>query len=456
MLQDEEDNNKVSVEQKIEGFSDSYIDFIGNCKIETEVVSYLKEKLKAFRYKPLEEYTTLPYGSFFFQEFGDRVLIAGVIGKDVFHDGFRILASHIDSPRIDLKPKPLYEDPDTSIALMKTQYYGGLKKYQWMNVPLALHGRIVLISGEAVSLNIGEKRSEAVFVIPDLLPHLAKKQFKKELEDAIAGEEMNLIVGTVPDKNDKDPVKSNVLAILKQKYGIKEEDFTSSDLSLVPAYGPRYSGFDNSIIAGYGHDDRASVFTTFRALLENSGSRYSSLVVFYDKEEIGGFGISGSMSNMLESVIHSVLRKIEPGYSMADYYNVLRNSKAISADVDSAMDPSFKDVHDEHNAARMGRGIVLAKFSGYGGKYSGSEATAEYVAHIRRILSEKKVNYQFGTMGKVDEGGGGTVAQDIARYGIPVIDAGPPVLGMHSPYELVSKSDLYQSYLAYLAFIMEE
>ncbi len=455
MLEDEGESGKITVEEKIEGFSDSYVDFIENCKTETEVVAYLREKLRAFRYKSVDEFTTLPYGSFFFQELGNRAMIAGSIGKDVFNDGFRILASHIDSPRVDLKPKPLYEDSDTGIALMKTQYYGGIKKYQWVNVPLAMHGQVVLKSGEVISIRLGDKRSEPVFVIPDLLPHLAKKQFKRELVDGIEGEEMNLIVGISAGNAEKDPVKSNVLALLKQKYGIEEEDLASADLSLVPAFGPRYSGFDNSMIAGYGHDDRASAFTTFRALLENSGARYSSLAIFYDKEEIGGYGISGSMSNMIESVVHSILRKVGPDYSMADFYRVLRNSRAISADVDSAMDPSFKDVHDDHNAARMGKGIVIAKYTGYGGKYSGSEAPSEYVAHIRKVLSDKGVKYQFGTMGKVDEGGGGTVAQDIARYGIPVIDAGPPVLGMHSPFELVSKKDLYESYLAYLAFLTE-
>lgn len=455
MLEDEGENGTITLDEKIEGFSDSYIDFIGNCKIETEVITYLKEKLKAFRFKDLDEHTTLPLGSSFFQEFGNRALIAGTIGKDLFTDGFRILASHIDSPRIDLKPRPLYEDSDTGIALMKTQYYGGVKKYQWVSIPLAVHGHVVLKTGESIDISLGEKRSEVVFVIPDLLPHLAKKQSKRELMEGVEGEEMNLVVGTFPGKSEKDPVKSNVLSILKEKYGFDEEDFASSDISLVPAYGPRYSGFDQSMIAGYGHDDRASVYTTFRALLESIGARYTSLVIFYDKEEIGGYGVSGSMSNMIDSVIHSILRKVEPDYSMADYYSVLKKSRSISADVDSAMDPSFKDVHDEHNAAKMGKGIVLAKYTGYGGKYSGSEASAEYVAYVRKILSDNNVRHQFGTMGKVDEGGGGTVAQDLARYGIPVIDAGAPVLGMHSPYELVNKRDLYDSYLAYLAFLSE-
>lgn len=443
-----------SDESQLNSIVEGYLDFLENAKTEFDAVEFLSKKLKNFRFAELDEIEKLAPNTHFIIESMGRVLAAGIIGKNSIKEGFYIIASHVDSPRIDLKPRPIYEDADTNTVLLKTQYYGGLKKYHWVGRQLSIHGRIVTSEGKIIKINIGENKNDPVFVIPDLLPHIADKiQGERKLFSGIEGEEMNVLFGSTPGKYDEEKFKNNVLSLLKEKYGIEEEDLASSELYLVPSDKPRISGIDESMIVGYGHDDKASAYASFRALSDIEKPKDSILVLFYDKEEIGSYGASGSGSNFLEYVIAALLDK---SGSKSDYYdilNILRKSKALSADVDSAMDPSFKQAHDEHNAAIMGGGIVLSKYSGSGGKFLSSEAPSEFVAYLRGIFKKYNVNYQFGTLGRVDGGGGGTVAQDLARYGMSVIDAGPPVMGMHSPSELISKIDLWSAYRAYIAFL---
>lgn len=440
--------------KEIETVSVGYLDFLEQVKTENEAVEFLIKNLSENNFNDLEEVRDLSPGSRFYLNHTGRALAAGIIGKGGTKNGLYIVASHIDSPRLDLKPKPIYEDSETNTTLLKTQYYGWVKKYQWVNLPLALHGRIFTKEGKSIKLIIGEDQGDPVFLIPDLLPHIAKVQNDRKLFEGITAEELNPIFSTIPDNSKEDRFKHNVLRILKDRFEIEEEDLTSAELSLVPAGRARESGIDSSMIAGYGHDDKASAYTAFRAFMDLKDPEDTVLIFFFDKEEIGSQGISGSQSNFLEYVVSKLLHKLYGHYDHIDLISLLRKSKAVSSDVDSAMDPSFKNSHDTHNAGRMGAGIVVSKYSGYGGKLEGSEAPAEFVAFLRGVFHKYNVRYQFGTMGKVDEGGGGTVAQDFARYGMSVVDAGAPVLGMHAPYELVSKADLWSCYRAYLAFMM--
>lgn len=447
---------KVKKEDKeaIESISSGYIDFLSKVKTESEAADYFVEHLEKVGFKDIESLNKLEPGTKFYYNHVGRTLAAGIIGKKKLENGLYVIASHIDSPRLDLKPRPVYEDSDTNTVLLKTQYYGGVKKYQWVDLPLAIHGRIFKKDGACIKVRIGENAEDPVFIIPDLLPHLAKMQKDRKLFDGIEGEELNAIFGSIPDESKEDPFKANLLKILKEKYKVDEEDLASADLALVPAGPARSSGLDASMVAGYGQDDKASAYTSFRAFMDVKDPNDTAIVMFFDKEEIGSQGTSGSQSNFMEYVVSSVLKKLTGQADHHDFLKLIRKSNVISSDVDSAMDPSFKSAHDIHNAAKLGSGIVVAKYTGYGGKYTGSEAPAEYVAYLRGIFDRYKVPYQFGTLGKVDEGGGGTVAQDFAKYGMNVIDAGAPVLGMHAPYELTSKADLWSCYKAYYAFMM--
>ncbi len=445
---------KPGEKAELDSVSNGYLDFLENAKTENEAIDYFMKDLTANGFSELESSNSLSSGSRFYFNHTGRTLAAGIIGKNGIKNGLFIIASHVDSPRLDLKPRPIYEDSETNTSLLKTQYYGGVKKYQWVNHPLALHGRIFTKDGKCIKLRIGEDPSDPVFLIPDLLPHISKMQTDRKLFEGVAAEELNPIFSTIPDESKEDRFKNRVLKLLKDKYGIEEEDLSSSELCLVPAGKARESGIDSSMVAGYGHDDKASAYTSFRAFMDVREPEDTVLVLFFDKEEIGSQGISGSQSNFLEYVTSMILQKLQGRYDHFDLISLLRRSRVISSDVDAAMDPSFKDAHDTHNAGRMGSGIIVAKYSGYGGKYEGSEAPAEFVAYLRGIFTKYNVPYQFGTMGKVDEGGGGTVAQDFARHGMNVVDAGAPVLGMHAPYELVSKADLWSCYRAYLSFML--
>ena len=366
------------------------------------------------------------------------------------------MVSHIDAPRIDLKPNPLYEDGDAALALFKTHYYGGIKKYQWVSRPLALHGIVYTKDGKKIDIRIGEDPDDPVFVIPDLLPHLARKvQGDRKLFEGIKGEELQLVIGNMPieDEDVKQKIKTMILKILNDKYGITEEDFNSADIEIVPAAQPRDVGFDRSMVGAYGHDDRICAYTSLRAILEIENPTYTSIAFFYDKEEIGSDGNVGAQSNFLEYVLAKVFSIIKPNYKHIEFLEALYRSKTISADVSAAINPIFKGVHDMKNAAKAGYGVVISKYTGHGGKYGASEATAEFMAELRALFAKHGVQYQVAELGKVDEGGGGTIAKFFSRYGMDVVDIGPGLIGMHSPFEVVSKMDLWSAYKAYKVFL---
>ncbi|HDI10671.1 MAG TPA: aminopeptidase [Euryarchaeota archaeon] len=442
--------------EEVNSFSEEYKGFLSEVKTERESVKYILKMAKKEGFENLEDLSKLSPGDRVYMELRGKSIILGIIGKE---PRFRVIGSHIDAPRIDLKPLPVYED--SGIAMLKTHYYGGIKKYQWVNIPLAMHGLVVLKSGEKIEVKIGEEDDSPVLLVPDLLPHLAKKQGERKLSDGIKGEELRLIFGNMPysdsnekNKKEKDRVKKNVLRILKEEYGIEEEDLISAELEIVPALKARDAGIDKSMVAAYGQDDRVCAFTQLKATLDLNGVFKETIVsCFVDREEIGSDGDTGAKSNFLEYFLEELMDRsaFEEKLNRA-----LINSKAISADVNAAVNPLYKEVHEEQNAAYLGKGVVLTKYTGARGKYLASEAHAEYVGWIRKILDERKIPWQPGLLGKVDEGGGGTIAKYLAKRGMQVIDMGPPVLSMHSPYEITSKADVYSAYLAYKAFFEAE
>lgn len=382
----------------------------------------------------------------------NRALIMFAPGKKSIRQGLRLILAHIDSPRLDLKVRPVYESEH--IAFFKTHYYGGIKKYQWTAMPLAMYGTVVKADGEVVEIALGDDPADPIFMISDLLPHLDKLQSEKKLDDAIPAETLNILVSSTGTKNkdDKEPVKKQLLKLLNEKYGITEEDFVSANLEIVPQGAARDLGFDRSMVAAYGHDDRVSAYTALTALLDSGEREYGSLVVLVDREEIGSEGVTGAMSNFIFDFV-SELIYLETGSHNENYTrDALFMSKAISADVTSAYDPDYAEVYDSLNAARLGAGVSIETYTGWGGKYSASEAGAEFTAMIRRIFNNAKVNWQTGTLGKVDIGGGGTIAKHIAQMNMDVIDIGVPLLSMHAPFEIASKADIYSAYLAYKAF----
>ncbi len=435
--------------REVMDFSESYKQFISCCKTERETVSFVWDELVKMGYSRLfkPEYEG---GNFFAVNDLKSVLIFRE-GKESIRNGINIIVAHIDSPRIDIKQNPLYEKFD--IAMLKTHYYGGIKKYQWATLPLALHGVIILKNGDKLEISIGEEADEPVFVISDLLPHLGRKQMEKPAREVIEGEALDPVVGSIPIKDEKDKasVKKAILSLLNEKYGITEEDFISSELTLVPAGVAKDVGFDRGAIVSYGHDDRICAYTAFRALIDAQSTEKPALVMLMDKEEIGSEGVSGSQSDFLEYVLEEYMKK--NGIEGVSVREVLHKSFALSADVNAAIDPLYPEVFEEQNAAKFGHGIVVTKFTGSGGKYSASDASAELVFAIRNLFNKENVPWQIGELGKVDVGGGGTIAKFMARRGIETIDAGPALLSMHAPHELASKADLYASYLAYKAFL---
>lgn len=370
-------------------------------------------------------------------------------GREPLASGLVLVGAHLDSPRLDLKPQPLYESQ--GLALLKTHYYGGIKKYQWVAMPLALYGVVIKATGETLELCIGEDPGDPAFTITDLLPHLAKDQVKRLLMEGIAGEELNVLVGSIPyaDEDVKEKVKLAVLDYLNRQYGLVEEDFISAELELVPAGPARDLGWDRSLVAGYGQDDRSSAYAGLRAFLDLEAPAHTAVLLLVDKEEIGSIGNTAAQSNFLQLVVDR-LSACEG--KQASVREILRRSKALSADVAAAQDPTWEDVMDKYNAARLGGGVVLSKYTGAGGKYNANDAHAEYVAQIRQLFNANQVIWQTGELGKVDQGGGGTIAGYLANLGLEVVDCGPALLGMHSPFEVSSKADIYMSYRAYQAF----
>ena len=437
--------------QTIFSFSDEYLKFLNSCKTERECASFAEDYLKQNGFVNIENKTDLVPGDKVYFINHKKAVYAAVIGSSLLEEGLNFIGAHIDSPRLDLKPNPLYEDG--GFALFKTHYYGGIKKYQWTTIPLAIHGVIAKPGGEVININIGEDESDPIFTITDLLPHLAAEQQKKSLANGIAGEDLNLLIGSIPYDDEKvsEKIKLNILNILNMKYGIVEKDFISAELEIVPAFRARSLGFDSSMIAAYGQDDRSCAYTALRALSTIKEAKKTAVMILSDKEEVGSMGNTGMESHIFEVFVAELLNKSgQNGHNTLD--KTLSNSKMLSADVTSGSDPTYASVDEKKNAAYLGKGIALAKYTGARGKSGASDANAEFVAYVRNILESNNLLYQMSDMGKVDEGGGGTIAYILANKGIDVIDCGVPVLSMHAPYEVTNKFDIYNAYQFYKAF----
>lgn len=445
-------NGRLYSDESIVNAADSYCDgykaFLDKAKTEREAAKAAMEMAKAAGFTEFEHDKKYSAGDrVFFNNRGKTVAFA-VIGKQPVENGVNITAAHIDSPRLDLKPNPLYEDVD--LALFKTHYYGGIKKYQWTAVPLALHGVFVLKDGTVKEVSVGEREDEPKFVINDLLPHLASEQIKRTLNEGIKGEELNVLIGSHPFKDDKgsELVKLNILKLLNEKYGVTEEDFLSAELEMVPAVHACDIGFDRSMIGAYGQDDRVCAYPALTAVLEVKTPERTALAILTDKEEVGSMGNTGLESDFLRYVVGD-LAKMQGG----DPTLALRRSKCLSADVNAAMDPTFQDVMERKNASFLNYGVVVTKYTGARGKSSTSDASAEYVAEVRALLDRENIVWQMGEMGKVDIGGGGTVAMFVANMGVDVVDLGVPVLSMHAPFETTAKFDVYMCYRAMYEFM---
>lgn len=440
-----------SVKNDVIRFSDEYIHFLNRSKTEREATGFITEILDKNGFVNIKDKMILVPGDKVYYVNREKSVYAAIMGNKPVEAGLNIIGSHIDSPRLDLKPNPLYED--NGFAYFKTHYYGGVKKYQWTTIPLSIHGVIVKANGEKVTINIGEEESDPIFTITDLLPHLAQEQMEKKLKDGIAGEDLNLLIGSIPigDEKTTERIKLNVLKILNDKYGITEKDFVSSELELVPAFKARSLGFDRSMVAGYGQDDKICAYTSLRALLDTVTPAKTAVCIFADKEEIGSMGNTGMESHVFDTFISELLNKTNTNRpNLLD--KVFCNSKMLSADVDAGLDPIYASVSEKNNAAFLGMGVGLNKYTGARGKSGASDANAEFVAQIRNIFESNNIAYQVSELGKVDTGGGGTIAYILANKGVDVIDCGVPVLSMHAPYEVTSKFDVYEAYRAYGAF----
>ncbi len=431
-------------------YAERYKGFLDQAKTEREAVLEVQRQALARGFVDLS--SGQPGSKYIFNYRGKTVALA-VLGQRPVSQGLRILAAHIDSPRLDLKQNPLYEETD--LVFLKTHYYGGIKKYQWLARPLALHGVIFKENGEPITLRLGEDPADPVFTVCDLLPHLARKvQMDKKVDEAFIGEKMNLLVGSLPlgDKEIKERFKLHLLNLLSQRYGLTEEDLISAELEAVPAGPARDIGWDRSLVGGYGQDDRASAFAAFEAILDINEPPCSCLTLLVDKEEVGSAGNTSAQSILLEEVVAQLLQR--QGESPTLRRQTLMQSQAISGDVAAALDPDWPEVYEKRNAARLGYGVVLTKYTGHGGKYHANDAHAEYINWVRGIFKQNGVIWQAAELGKIDEGGGGTIAKFLAAYGMDIVDCGPALLSMHSPFEVGSKADLYMSYKAFRSFLM--
>lgn len=456
--------------KELEQISDQYRVFLDNGKTERECIDTIVNMIEAAGYIELEKAIAQgkksKKGDKIYSVWMNKSIAIYQIGSKPFSEGMNILGAHIDSPRIDVKQNPLYEDPDGSFAYLDTHYYGGVKKYQWVTLPLALHGVIVKKDGTTVELNVGEEEDDPVFFISDLLIHLAGEQLEKKAAKVIEGEALDLIVGSRPisikaDEEDKDEsekekaktaVKAGVLAILKKSYDIDEEDFLSAELEIVPAGKAREAGFDRSMILAYGQDDRVCAFTSLKAMLDTKKTDRTMCCILVDKEEIGSVGATGMQSRFFENSL-AELMELAGDYSELKLRRCLAHSCMLSSDVSAGFDPSYASCFEKKNAAFLGKGMVFNKYTGARGKSGSNDANAEYMAHIRRIYEEKNIRFQTAELGKVDVGGGGTIAYILALYGMNVIDSGVAVLNMHAPWEATSKADIYEAYRGYKAFV---
>jgi len=433
--------------EKADKFCEGYKKFLTQCKTEREAASFAEAAAKKAGFVPFKKGAKYKAGDRVYSVNRGKAIILAVFGKKSLSEGVKIIASHIDAPRIDLKPNPLYEDSD--LALLKTHYYGGIKKYQWTAIPLAMHGVIILKNGKPLQVTIGEKENEPKFVITDLLPHLGAEQAKRTLSEGIKGEELNVLIGSRPFRSDKgsELVKLNVLKLLNEKYGIIEDDFLSAELELVPAFDAADIGLDRSMIGAYGQDDRVCAYPSLMAAFECKAPEYTILTVLTDKEETGSDGNTGLNSAYLQYFVEDIAK--QEGLEGRD---VLSRSECLSADVNAAFDPTFPSVHEKMNASYLNKGIVVTKYTGCRGKSGTSDASAEFMGKVRKTFDDACIIWQVGELGKVDEGGGGTVALYVANLDVDVVDVGVAVLSMHSPYEVVSKLDVYMAYKAFCAY----
>ena len=444
---------------ELEAFAADYKRFLDGGKTERECVAEAVEAAKAAGFRDLCDVLAagekLKAGDRVYYAWMGKDFMAFIIGREPLSAGMNILGAHIDSPRVDVKQNPLYEDEN--LAYLDTHYYGGIKKYQWVTLPMAIHGVIVRRDGGKVAVAIGEKPEDPVFCFSDLLIHLSADQMGKKASEVIEGEALNLIVGGKPLKDaEKDAVKQNVLALLKEQYGVEEEDLLSAELEIVPAGACRDLGFDRSMILGYGHDDRVCAFPSMRAVLDFEGTPdYTLCAILTDKEEIGSVGATGMNSNFFENTVAELLSALNEPYSELTLRRALRASRMLSSDVSAGFDPNFASVFEKKNAAFLGKGVCFNKFTGSRGKGGSNDANAEFMAEIRRIMDGAEVDFQTAELGRVDAGGGGTIAYMCAKYGMNVIDAGIAVLSMHAPWEIVAKCDLWEAYKCYRAFLKE-
>lgn len=460
-------------EKEAEEFAEGYKDFLNRGKTERECIDEIVYQIEKAGYVELEEAISekkaLKAGDKVYHVHMNKSIAMFQIGKQPMEAGMNILGAHIDSPRLDVKQNPLYEDG--GFAYLDTHYYGGVKKYQWVTLPLAIHGVVVKKDGTTIELNVGEDEDDPVFFVSDLLIHLAAEQMEKKAAKVIEGEALDIIVGNRPiviekekeeekkeedfGKAAKDAVTKGILAILKEQYGMEEEDFISAELEIVPAGKARDAGFDRSMILAYGHDDRVCAYPSMRAILEVKEPERTACCILVDKEEIGSVGATGMQSKFFENTLVEVMT-LAGQYSDLAYRRCLSNSCMLSSDVSSAFDPTYASSFDKKNVAFLGGGMVFNKFTGSRGKSGSNDANAEYLAYLRRILDAEQVNFQTAELGKVDLGGGGTIAYILALYGMNVIDSGVPVLNMHAPWEAISKADLYEAKRGYVAFLQGE
>lgn len=445
------ENNHV---EDVFNYSKEYMKFLDNGKTERQCVKEILKMAKENGYISLEEAIknkSIKAGDKIYAINREKGIALFVIGQKDIEEGMKIIGGHLDSPRLDLKPNPLFEDSD--LAMLKTHYYGGIKKYQWVTIPLAMYGVVVLKDGTLVDIAIGDEENDPVFCITDLLPHLSADQNAKKMTEGISAEDLNVLCGNMPnEKEESNKVKYTFLKLLNEKYGLVEGDFLTAEIEIVPAGFARDLGLDRSMIISYGHDDRVCSFAALKAIFEIENPEYTASVICVDKEEIGSEGNTGMKSKFFENVV-SELINLQGEYCELKVKRAFYNSKVLSADVTAGYDPTFASAYEKNNSCIMGSGVVLSKYTGARGKSGSNDANAEFVAEVRNIFDSENVAWQTAELGKVDQGGGGTIAFILANYGAQVIDCGVGVLSMHAPYEVISKADIYEMYRAYKAFI---
>lgn len=444
------DQLSANEKKQVSAYGSEYLKFLNYARTERRAVRTFVAQAEKWGFQDIDLHAK-PVDRIFRASKG-KVLVLAVIGRKPLTEGIRLVTSHLDCPRLDLKPNPLYED--TGLALLKTHYYGGIKKYQWVARSLALCGMVIRADGSLVEIDVGLDPQDPVLTIPDLLPHLARRQMEQKASEFVPAENLNVILGCTPyeDKAVGERVKLATLELLHEKFRICEEDLTTAEIEVVPAEPAREAGLDRGMIAGYGQDDRVCAFAAFKAILDVRRPDHTAIAVFFDKEEVGSEGNTGAQSRFLENFLMDLLALTDGDSSAANLNRILANGKALSGDVTSALDPTYPEVFERRNAAQLGYGINITKYTGSGGKYAASEANAEYAAWVRKLFNDNKVIWQVGDGGRVDEGGGGTVAKYLAKMGMDIIDCGPPVLGMHSPMEVCSKEDVWMCHKAFGVF----